>query len=104
MGRVTCSRRRSGRQISLQKCRTWTACELFLATGDPKYHARLRQMLNPSKTRKWGWWRLYEAYGCAVRSYAFGARSGRVKAADLDLRLIRQCEDEVAAAADDQLR
>src|SRR4051812_3487633 len=93
-----------GNQFGHDDEMTWAACELFLATGDSKYHLQLKQMLNPAKTRKWGWWRLYEAYGCAVRSYAFGARSGRVKAADLDLRLIRQCEDEVAAAADDQLR
>ncbi|HUR47481.1 MAG TPA: glycoside hydrolase family 9 protein [Candidatus Saccharimonadales bacterium] len=93
-----------GNQFGHEDEMTWAACELYLATGESKFHAHLKTTLNPAKTRKWGWWRLYEAYGCAVRSYAFGARSGRVKASDLDFRLVRLCEDEVIAAADDQLR
>ncbi|MDB6031720.1 MAG: hypothetical protein JWM16_2058 [Verrucomicrobiales bacterium] len=82
----------------------WAACELYLATGEAAYHHKLKEMLNPSKSKKWGWLRLYEAYGRAIRSYAFASKTGRVKAGDLDLRLLRQCEDEIIAAANDQLR
>lgn len=82
----------------------WAAAELYLATGDTRYHQKLKQALNPAKTKKWGWLRLYEAYGPALRSYAFGAKSGRVKPAQLDIRLLRQCEEELIAAAEDQVR
>jgi hypothetical protein len=82
----------------------WAACELYLATGDSKYHQKALEWLNPSvETRKWGWWRLYESYGCAMRSYAFGARSRRVKAALLDASLLARCENEIIAAGEDQL-
>src|SRR5213075_304424 len=58
----------------------WAACEMFLATGDEKFHKQLRQWMDPSnpETRKWGWWRLWEAYGCAIRSYAFAAKAGKI--------------------------
>ncbi|HZQ45674.1 MAG TPA: glycoside hydrolase family 9 protein, partial [Verrucomicrobiae bacterium] len=83
----------------------WAACEMFLATGDAGCHAKLIAWLNPSgNTRRWGWWRLYEAYGCAIRSYAFAARSGKIKRDQLDPVLLARCEDEIIAAARDQLR
>src|SRR6266446_1376602 len=55
----------------------WAACELFLATGDVSFHQRLIARFNPADpaTRRWGWWRLCEAYGCATRSYAFAAKA-----------------------------
>lgn len=84
----------------------WAACELFLATGDPGFHERVKELLRPSDPaiRKWGWLRLYDAYGCAIRSYAFGARSGRLKREQLDPQLLDQCENEIAADGQDQLR
>jgi hypothetical protein len=83
----------------------WAACELYLATGEKGYHQKLFTLLQPSgDTRKWGWWRLYESYGCAIRSYAFGARSGKVKPDQLDPALLESCENEIIAAANDQLR
>ena len=83
----------------------WAACELFLCTGDAAYEEKLLQWLKPSDPafRKWGWLRLFDAYGCAVRSYAFGARSGRLKREQLDPILLQQCEDEIIAAGEDQL-
>lgn len=82
----------------------WAACEMFLATGEQGYHEKLIAWLNPSgETRRWGWWRLYEAYGCAIRSYAFAAPSGKIKRDKLDTALLTRCEDEVIAAAQDQL-
>jgi len=81
----------------------WAACELYLATGDARYERELRTRLNPRdpNTRRWGWRRLSEAYGNAIRSYAFAARSGRVEKNKLDPQLLRGCEDEVIACAED---
>jgi hypothetical protein len=84
----------------------WAACELFLATGDIAFHKRLTSAFDPvdADTRRWGWWRLYESYGRAIRSYAFAAKSGRMKREQLDQSFLRRCEIEVTAAANDQLR
>jgi hypothetical protein len=84
----------------------WAACEMFLATGDPNYQSKLLEWFNPSnpETRKWGWWRLYEAYGHAIRDYAFAARSGRLKGGQLDSRFLESCEKELLAAADEQFQ
>lgn len=85
----------------------WAACEMFLATGEAGVHGRLREWFpNPSApaTQKWGWWRLYEGYGCAIRSYAFAARSGRVRREELDRFYLDRCENEIIAGAEDQLR
>src|SRR5205807_8392296 len=59
----------------------WAACEMFLATGESAYHKKLQEWLNPSDPaiRKWGWWRLFESYGNAIRSYAFAAKAGKMK-------------------------
>jgi Glycosyl hydrolase family 9/Cellulase N-terminal ig-like domain len=84
----------------------WAAVEMYLATGDPKYQKLLDEWLNPADAgeRRWGWLRLFEAYGHATRSYAFGARSGRVKRDQLQPQLLDQCETEIIAAGEDQLR
>ena len=83
----------------------WAACEMFLATGDPGCHKKLLAWLKPTEeTRLWGWWRLYASYGCAIRSYAFAAAAGRIKRDQLDTILLGRCEDEIIAAAQDQLR
>jgi len=84
----------------------WATCEMFIATKDQALHTRLRHLYNPSdgQLRKWGWWRLYEGWGCATRSYAFAARSGKLTAADMDLSFLTRCEDEVVAAGQDQVR
>ncbi|HEY5912824.1 MAG TPA: glycoside hydrolase family 9 protein, partial [Verrucomicrobiae bacterium] len=84
----------------------WAACELFLATGENSYARKVAEWLDPSapEKRKWGWWRLYDAWGCAIRSYAFAAISGRLKPDQLDPLLLARCQEEVAAAGQDQLR
>lgn len=85
---------------------TWAASELFLATGESVYEQKLAEWLQPEdpNTRRWGWWRLYDSYGCAIRSYAFAARTGRLKREQLNQMLLEQCENEIAAAGEDQLR
>ncbi|PWU09959.1 MAG: glycoside hydrolase family 9 [Verrucomicrobia bacterium] len=83
----------------------WAACELYLATGEASYHTNLLAWLTPADpaTRRWGWWRMYETYGNAIRSYAFAARSGRLKREQLNPMLLDQCENEIASAGEDQL-
>jgi hypothetical protein len=85
----------------------WAACEMYLATGDSSYQRKLLEWFpNPADpaTRKWSWWRLYESYGCAIRSYTFAARTGRLKREQLDRLYLGRCEAEIIAAAEDQLR
>ncbi|MEW6304978.1 MAG: glycoside hydrolase family 9 protein [Verrucomicrobiota bacterium] len=84
----------------------WAACEMFLATGDPAIHRTLRDWFRPADggTRKWGWWRMYEGYGCAMRSYAFGAKTGRVQRNQLETLYLAQCENEIVKCGDDELR
>lgn len=84
----------------------WAACELYLATGDAGYHEKLLGWFHPAdpETRRWGWWRLYEAYGCAIRSYAFAARTGRLKRAQVNTHLLEECENEIIEAGQDQLQ
>ena len=84
----------------------WAACELYLATGDPRYQEQLFAWFpdpaNP-KTFRWTWWRMCQSYGNAIRSYAFAARSGRLNAGQLDANYLARCENEIVAAAQDQL-
>ncbi len=84
----------------------WAACELFIATGDEAYHRKLRQWFDPSdaNTRRWGWWRLYDSWGCAIRSYAFAARSGKIKKEQLNQFLLEQCENEIYSLGEEQLK
>ncbi len=84
----------------------WAACELYLATGEAQYHTELLNTLNPSdpSMRRWTWWRLFEGYGCAIRSYAFAAKSGRLPASQLNSTFLAKCEAEIIAAGDDQVR
>jgi hypothetical protein len=84
----------------------WAACEMFLATGDPIFQKKLEEWMNPSDPgiRKWSWLRLFEAYGNTIRSYAFAARSGRIKRDKLSSDYLERCEAEIIAAGEDQLR
>ncbi|MDF3056461.1 MAG: glycosyl hydrolase family 9 [Rariglobus sp.] len=83
----------------------WAACELFAATGEAKYHTEVRAWLDPSdsETRRWGWWRLCESNGRAIRSYAFSVRSGRLTEKQVEPLLLARCENEIIACADDWL-
>ncbi len=83
----------------------WAACELFLATGEPVYQEKLLAWLYPAdpSTRRWGWWRLYDSYGCAIRSYAFAVKAGKARPGQLNRMLLEECQAEIAAAGDEQL-
>lgn len=85
----------------------WAAAALFAATGESQYHAKLLEFFpdpNLKATRRWDWWRLFEGYGCAVRTYAFAARSGRLAASQLNASYLAKCEAEIVAAGDDIAR
>ncbi|MDX1950854.1 MAG: glycoside hydrolase family 9 protein [Verrucomicrobiota bacterium] len=85
----------------------WAASALFVATGNPLYHQKLKEFFpdpNAESTRRWSWWRLFEGYGCAVRTYAFAARSGRLQSSQLDAAYLAKCENEIKLAADDHVR
>jgi hypothetical protein len=83
----------------------WAACALFVATGNPTYQQQLETWYDPSSpaTRRWTWWRLFEGYGCAARTYAFAARSGRLLLSQLDPNYLSKCENEIVAAGNDAL-
>lgn len=84
----------------------WAACEMFLATGEPAFQKKLSEWFNPAdpSTRRWGWWRLSESYGCAIRSYAFAAKTGRLKPEQLQRTFLERCEAEIVALGEEQLR
>jgi hypothetical protein len=84
----------------------WAACEMYLATGDQSIHQKLLSWFNPADPATWqyGWHHLTECYGHAIRSYAFGARSGKVAASALDATFLSKCETEIVAAGDDTMR
>ena len=83
----------------------WAAAAMYVATGDPAYQAQLFQWYNPSDpaTLRWTWWRLFEGYGCAARTYAFAASSGRLNASQLDPAYLAQCTAQIQAAGADAL-
>ncbi|MEO5803089.1 MAG: glycoside hydrolase family 9 protein [Verrucomicrobiota bacterium] len=84
----------------------WAATELFAATGDKKFEKELTTRFNPDdrETKRWTWWRLFESYGCAIRSYAFAVKTKRLKSEQIDPHFLSLCEAEIIAAANDQLR
>jgi hypothetical protein len=85
----------------------WAACEMYLATGDSAIHELLLSWFDPADaaTRRWGWWRMSQAYGHAIRSYAFAVRSGRLAStSQLNGTFLGKCQTEINAAAEDVLR
>ncbi|MFO1501053.1 MAG: glycoside hydrolase family 9 protein [Verrucomicrobiota bacterium] len=83
----------------------WAGTEMFLATGDRTYEQSVIKQFDPAdrETRRWTWWRMFEAYGCAIRSYAFAPQTRRNES-ELTPGFLTQCRNEVLAAAQDQVR
>jgi len=86
-------------------CVAWAEVEMYLATGDPDIHKQVLADLSPNSPSqmRWSWLRLPAGYGCAIRDYAFGARSGRVPAAALDATLLAACENQIRLAGRDEV-
>lgn len=84
----------------------WAACEMFLATGDPKFQETLIGWLKvgDGSTRRWSWWRLFEAYGSAIRSYTFASRAGKIKRDQQAPLFLDRCEAEIAIAGEEQMQ
>ena len=85
---------------------SWAACEMYLATGNPVYQQQLFAWFpNPSDpaTFRWSWIHMSESYGCAIRSYAFAARTGRLQPNQLDPAYLAKCNAEIVAAGDNAL-
>ena len=85
----------------------WAAAAMYAATGDAQYQSKLFEFFpnpNDQSTRRWTWWKLFEGYGNAVRTYAFAARSGRRAASQLNANYLAKCEAEIIGAADDHTR
>lgn len=85
----------------------WAAAAMFAATGDAQYHAKLMEYFpdpNAESTRRWTWWKLFEGYGNAVRTYAFAARSGRLATNKLNAGYLAKCEAEIIGAGEDHTR
>ena len=84
----------------------WAACEMYLATGNPVYQQTLAYWFpdpTDSNTFRWGWWRMSEGWGNAVRSYAFAVRSGRLQANQLDPSYLAKCLTTITNAGNDAL-
>lgn len=84
----------------------WAAMEMLLATGDAQYMDLLRSEFDPTdpRTYEYGWMRLFEGYGNAVRSCALAPRTGRPGVAGLDPDYQRRCRAELLGYAADLAR
>jgi glycosyl hydrolase family 9/cellulase-like Ig domain-containing protein len=85
---------------------TWAACELFLATGDPQYQAKLFEWFpDPTDpaTFHWGWQRMGVCYGNTIRDYAFAVSSGRLAAGQIHQDYLTKCINVITNCGNDVL-
>lgn len=84
----------------------WAATEMFLLDGDEAAHRMLLANFDPAspETKRWTWVRLFEGYGCAIRSYAFATRTGRIASDRLNPQHLEKCLTEIRLGAQDQAR
>ena len=84
----------------------WAAAAMFVATGDKTAHDDLKKHFDPTnqQTYHWSWWRMFEAYGCAIRTYGFAVRTGRLKQNQISSSYLAKCESEIMTAGMDQAR
>ncbi len=84
----------------------WAACELYLATGDPQYQAKLFEWFpipNDPTTFRFGWQRMGVCYGNTIRDYAFAVSSGRLRADQIQADYLGKCIDVITNCGDDVL-
>lgn len=79
----------------------WAEAEMFVATGQRKFEAMLRTDLDPADAGllRWGWWRLYQGWGCALRAMAFDGPRRR-----MDPRLVEAARSQIIEGGRDQAR
>jgi hypothetical protein len=85
---------------------SWAACEMYLATGGSQYHTNLLQWFpdpTNASTFSYGTLRMVGNYGNVIRDYAFGARSGRVSAGQLQASYLAKCINVISNCAEDNL-
>jgi hypothetical protein len=95
-----------GDDFTDQDDRSWAACEMYLATGDPQYQDLLFQWFpDPTShsTMMWGWWRMFACYGNAIRDYATAVSSGRLQAAQIDTNYFAKCITTITNCGNDNL-
>ena len=75
----------------------WAGTELYLLTGDERYSKFLLSHFQPQSpdTRHWGWIRLCESYGSALRHLALADRAGEAAASRLPAAFRAQVRAEV---------
>ncbi len=73
----------------------WMAVELWLSTGEEKYHDYFLKHHDPMQGWMWTWWPLKGASGAATRSYVFGKRYGK------NPKMLERCRNAVVKAARD---
>lgn len=66
----------------------WASVELWLTTGEAKYHEYFLKHFDPKTAWNWGWWPLVQSAGAATRAYAYGTRT------DKDPAMLKACLDE----------
>jgi hypothetical protein len=73
---------------------------MFAATGDPVCQQKLIEWYNPAgpETIRWGWWHLFEGYGCAARSYSFAVKNGKRSAGEMDAVYLNRTRQAIMAA------
>ena len=84
----------------------WAACEMFLATGNAQFHSRLLSWFPDPldlSTIHWGWQRMFESYGNAIRGYAAAVKSGRLQPNQLDANYLSKCNTAITDAGNDYL-
>lgn len=85
----------------------WAACEMFLATGDPQYQAKLFEWFpDPTDpaTFRWGQMRMAFCYGNAIRDYACAVTSGRLSSSQVDTNYTARCINVITNCGNDVLQ
>ena len=84
----------------------WAAAALFCATGEKKFEQFLIESFDPANpgTRRWSWWPLFEGYGCAVRTYAFASRNGRLRKNEQSPAFLATCLSLIDETARNHVR
>jgi hypothetical protein len=85
---------------------SWAACELFLATGNTNFQAKLFEWFpNPADpaTFRWGWQRMGVCFGNVIRDYAFAASAGRLGPAQVQQDYLAKCIDVITNCGNDVL-